>query len=107
MPLGQQIETRLLQIDLIGIGVMIFGLTITAIYVGLHNWPTERTFIMGTMAFLFVANFGVQLTPCYNKPENHWFRVIFYCTILGICAGLALAGRFVYGTSYEIETYYG
>jgi predicted membrane channel-forming protein YqfA (hemolysin III family) len=86
---------------------MIFGLTLSAVYVGFHNWPTERAFVMGTMMFLFVANFGIQMTPCYNKPENFRYKLIFYCTTLGICAGLALAGRFIYGTSLEVSTYYG
>ena len=28
----------LLKVDLIGIGVMIFGLTLSAVYIGFHNW---------------------------------------------------------------------
>jgi predicted membrane channel-forming protein YqfA (hemolysin III family) len=86
---------------------MIFGLTLSSVYVGYHNWPTERAFIMATFLFMFVANFIVQMTPCYNNPKNSIYKLIFYCTILGIVAILAIACRFVYATSIEVQAFYG
>ena len=49
----------MLKLDLIGIGVMIFGLTLTACYIGFHNWPTERIWILALMGSLFVGNFVI------------------------------------------------
>ena len=49
----------MLKLDLIGIGVMIFGLTLTACYIGFHNWPTERFWILALMGSLFVGNFVI------------------------------------------------
>ena len=46
----------LLKFDLIGIGAMIFGLTLSAVYVAFHNWEKERTLIMAVMGFLMVSN---------------------------------------------------
>ena len=46
----------LLKIDLIGIGIMIFGMTLCAVYVGFHNWEWERSIIMAVMGFLMVGN---------------------------------------------------
>jgi len=37
-PIGHDCYHRLLKVDLVGIGVMIFGLTLCAVYIGFHNW---------------------------------------------------------------------
>lgn len=47
---------NLLLFDMLGIGVMIFGLTLTAVYVGFHNYPTSRLVTMLMMSGLFVLN---------------------------------------------------
>lgn len=40
MPLGEWHYYKLLKVDLIGIGIMIFGLTLCALFVGFHNYKT-------------------------------------------------------------------
>ena len=54
-----------LKIDLIGIGIMIFGLTLAASFIGFHNWPFERDVVMGIMGSFMVSNLLIQMTPCY------------------------------------------
>jgi len=46
----------LLKLDLMGIGIMIFGLTIVAVYLGFHNWPVERIMIMSVMGLILILN---------------------------------------------------
>ena len=50
---------KLLKIDLIGIGLMIFGITLGAVYVGFHNWDHERRYVMFLMATLMILNLGL------------------------------------------------
>jgi hypothetical protein len=98
---------RLLKIDLIGIGFMIFGLTLCAVYIGFHNWPFERNCIMVTMSLILVLNLGIQMTPCYIDPKYECARIVFYGCTLFICLCLALSGRFYFGTAGEVDEFYG
>jgi predicted membrane channel-forming protein YqfA (hemolysin III family) len=106
-PLSAKMYNRLLTIDLMGIGFMIFGLTLCAVYIGFHNWPFERNCIMTTMSVLLVLNLGIQMTPCYIDPKYECYRLVFYSFTLFICLCLALSGRFYFGTGLEVEEYYG
>jgi len=54
--MSQKIFDRLLNVDLMGIGIMITGLTLVAVYLGFHNWPTERIIIMYGMAIIMILN---------------------------------------------------
>jgi predicted membrane channel-forming protein YqfA (hemolysin III family) len=105
-PISNRANDLFLKVDLIGIGVMIFGLLLTAVYIGFHNWVTERNWILLVMGCLFVGNLIIQLTPCYEKDEYHMLRVIFYFTLVVVCLGLALLGRFYLGTEIEINEFY-
>lgn len=65
MPISNDCHNLLLKIDLMGIGVMLFGLTLIAVFLGFHNWPIERLYTMTLIASMFVINLGIQMTPCY------------------------------------------
>jgi predicted membrane channel-forming protein YqfA (hemolysin III family) len=106
MSLSSKTHDFMLKIDLIGIGIMIFGLTLTACYIGFHNWPTERFWILVMMGTLFVGNFIIQLTPCYEREEYHFHRVAFYFSLLIVCLGLAMIGRFYLATQIEVNEFY-
>ena len=96
-----------LKIDLIGIGIMIFGMTITAVFVGFHNWIAERDFITAVMASLMIGNLCIQMTPCYAEERFNCHRIVFYFSTLMICLALAISGRFYYATDIEVEEFYG
>ena len=64
-PISQGVYLLLYRMDLIGIGIMIFGLTICSCFLGFHNWPTQRDFITSVMLFLLCGNLIIQMTPCY------------------------------------------
>lgn len=98
---------KLLRVDLIGIGVMIFGLTLCAVWIGFHNWPLERNITMGVMTALLVANLVFQSTPCYIKPEYTCCRLTFYVCTIVVCLGLAFIGRFFLATKEEVREHYG
>ena len=85
---------------------MIFGLTLTAVYIGFHNWTSERLYVFGVMLSLFVANSLLQATPCYIQESYRWLRNGFYFVVIVICLGLAALGRFVLATDLEIELFY-
>jgi len=82
---------------------MIFGLTLSAVYIGFHNWDRERKLIMFVMAAIAVSNLLIQMTPCYTNPEYDCHRIAFYVCALIICLSLAVSGRFYFGTALEIE----
>lgn len=107
LPLSHSHYYFLLKVDLIGIGVMIFGLTLAAVYIGFHNWVWERNTILIVMASLMIGNLGIQMTPCYAEERFDTARIIFYVCTLMICLTLAIAGRFVYATDLEVAEFYG
>ena len=47
----------MLRIDLIGIGIMIFTLTVVSVYTGYHAWTKVRDDVCITMITLFLFNF--------------------------------------------------
>ena len=94
---------KLLKFDLMGIGIMIFGLCITATYIGFHNFETERNGIVAVMGFLMVINLTIQMTPCYAMEEYDGYRIAFYVLTLVICLGIALAHRFYFATGIEVD----
>jgi hypothetical protein len=90
-----------------GIGFMIFGLTILGVYLGFHNWPFERSLILCVMILLLLTNLVFQMTPCYIRDEYECCRIAFYSLTVAISLGLALSGRFYFGTEEEITDFYG
>ena len=106
-PLGEWFYYFFLRLDLMGIGIMIFGLTIVTCFLGFHNWPTQRDITTSVMLFLLVGNLFIQMTPCYAEERFQGHRVVFYVATLMVCLMLAIAGRFVYATDYEVEQFYG
>jgi len=106
MPMSSDWNNRLLKLELIGIGIMIFGLTLIAIYLSFHNWPQERLYTICGMAGLCLFHFVLQMTPCYTNPFYDKHRVVLYCGILALCFGLALYGRFYIATEIEISDFF-
>lgn len=105
-PMSPWYYSFLLRIDLIGIGIMIFGLTLCAVYIGFHNYQLERDLIMSAMSFLMVSNLFIQMTPCYTMEKYNCFRIIFYFITLMICLSIAITGRFYFATPEEINDFY-
>ena len=104
--MNEKTQGFLLRVDLIGIGVMIFGMTLCAVYTAFHNWEWERDIIMAVMGFLMVGNLLIQMTPCYAMDEFEGLRIAFYVITLVICITLALAHRFYFATSLEVEEFF-
>ena len=105
--MSKDIYYLLLKIDLIGIGINIFGLTLAAVYIGFHNWHLYRNYTMMVMATLMVGNLVIQMTPCYAEERFNVHRIVFYCFATLICLGLAILGRFYLATDLEVELFYG
>ena len=90
-----------------GIGIMIFGLTLAVSFVGFHNWKFQRDCIMVVMGFFMVSNLLIQMMPCYAEERFNTHRIVFYFMMLVFCICLAVAGRFIFSTELEIEQFYG
>jgi predicted membrane channel-forming protein YqfA (hemolysin III family) len=103
--LSKKYNDCLLRIDLIGIGVMIFTLTLTLSYAGFHANPSARGNIMLVMLMICIFNFLIQMTPCYAQDSFDNIRTAFYVIILFVCIGLAIAWYLYFATEYEIENY--
>lgn len=105
--LGQYWSDLLLRIDLVGIGVMIFTLTLTSVYTAFYNHTTARDGAMATMVLICLCNFVVQMTPCYARDEFENYRIVFYVAVLAICLGLAIAWYFYIATENETSLFAG
>ena len=66
-PVSNEVFKKLIKLDYIAIGVMIFGSIIVAVYCGFHNWPRQRVWVVSLLLLLFAVNTGMQCTPCYAK----------------------------------------
>ena len=105
-PLGKEYKELLLMIDVLGIGVMIFGLAMACTFVCFHNWELERNLIEGTLAVLFLMNVGMQIMPCCADRMTLWHKTLFYCVTVVSCTGLAVSARFYFATELEVNTLY-
>ena len=54
--MSREIYLKLLKVDLIGISFMIFGLAISLIYTGFHNYPRYGSSLTALMLLLMTAN---------------------------------------------------
>ena len=106
MPMSAGVYQRLFTCDLVGIGVMIFGLTVVACWLGFHNYPGERMVVVICVGLLAVMHLLIQMTPCYTDERYSKHRVVLYGSILCGCLGLAFWARFYIGTSEEIEEFF-
>lgn len=107
MPLSDWHYHLLLKFDLIGIGLMIFGLTLSAVYLGFHNYKSERDTILTAMSCLMAGNLCIQMTPCYTMEAYSSCRLAFYVLTLIICFLIAIGARFYIATPEEIDSFYG
>ena len=103
--ISKKCADRLLRIDLIGIGIMIFTLTLLSVYTTFYDHILARNNVMGTMIVLCACNLVIQLTPCYNDEEYECHRAAFYAIIMAICSGLAFYWYFKIATEEEAKLY--
>ena len=101
MPVNAICYDRLFKADLAGIGIMIFGLTLVGIWLGFHNWPTERYITTGVIGFTFFLNLCFQMTPCFTDNRYIIQRAIFYTVIILGTLCLAFVGSFYIATEIE------
>eukprot|EP00347_Sterkiella_histriomuscorum_P002369 403368420 len=101
--ISRNIYLNLLKIDLIGIGVMIFGLAITLIYTGFHNYQHYGNGLTQLMIFLMLFNFIMQCTPCYMQESFEKFRILFYGFLVTLLLGVAFAWALFFSTNLEIQ----
>lgn len=107
MPLSEAHYHMLLKFDLIGIGLMIFGLTLSAIFVAFHNYESERNLVFGAMSCLMVGNLIMQMTPCYTHDRYNGCRTAFYVIVLMVCLVISLYSRFFIATQLEVDGFFG
>jgi len=106
MPLGRKYYSRLLRVDLLGIGIMIFGLTLSVAYVGLHNYERVKHITLTLIMALMVSNIVIQLTPCYGKDSFHFKRVIMFVAMIVLCLALIAFLRLKIASTQEIDRLY-
>ena len=92
--MGQWFEDMLLRIDLVGIGVMIFTMTIVLVFVGYHSHEVVRDRVSLALISICLLNFGLQLTPCYSKDSFEIYRVGIYVVIIVFTIILAISWYF-------------
>ena len=85
---------------------MVFALILCAVYIGFHNYITERDIILCLMSFLMVSNLVLQMTPCYTLEKYINFRIFFYFITLSSCLAIAFTARFYYATPEEIQNFF-
>ena len=103
--ISKKCADKLLRIDLIGIGVMIFTLTLTSVFTAFYDHILARNNVMGAMIVICACNLVIQLTPCYNDDEYECHRAAFYVIVMAICAALAFFWYFKVATEEEAKLY--
>lgn len=94
-------HSTLLQLDMLGIIIMIFGLALTAVYAGFEPYPTENRSTLFVLVCFLVMQLALQRVPCYQESWPIKFAV--YCLMIAICFGIALFWFFFLGPADEIE----
>ena len=103
--ISKKCAERLLHIDLIGIGVMIFALALVTINTAFHAYPLARNNVLGAMVAICVFNTVIQMTPCYSNDEYECHRTTGYVVILLVLMGLSLFWYLHIATEQEIQLY--
>ena len=106
LPLGRKKYLNLLRLDLIGIGIMIFGLTLSVTFVAMHNYEKARNIATSLLISLMVSNLIIQLTPCYGKDSFHTNRVIIFIVMILSCLSLTVYLRIRVASPQEIDELY-
>lgn len=88
--LGYWFNDFFLRIDLVGIGVMIFTMTLVLVFTGYHAYTTIRDNVCMGMLAICILNFCLQLTPCYSQDSFEFYRVAIYIIIVVLTLGLAM-----------------
>lgn len=57
--MGRDYYIKLLKLDLIGIGILIFTVSIVGIYVGFHNYEKLGLTCIGVVVICMVVNMGL------------------------------------------------
>ncbi|CDW83515.1 progestin and adipoq receptor family member 3-like [Stylonychia lemnae] len=101
--ISRNVYLTLLKIDLMGIGIMIFGLAICLIFTGFHNYSNIGGSLTYLMIFLMLFNFVMQCTPCYMQDSFEKFRILFFSVLVTLLLGVALSWAAIYSTQIEIQ----
>ena len=61
---GDRAFTILLKLDLSGIVVMLFALTISGLWLGMKAWPDERISMLILISIIYCANLMISFVDC-------------------------------------------
>lgn len=100
--ISQKLTEKMLSLDLLGIGIMIFTLCITCVYAGYHAHEIFRNCVIAAMISIILCTSIVRATPCYKKIDNDCMPTIFYSTIIVLCLGLAISWVCYFATNEEV-----
>lgn len=104
--IGPKYYEFLLKIDLMGIGIMIFTLSMCLTYTGFHNYQKVGFYLVLSMCTLMILNLVLQMTPCYMHDDYDNHRTGFYVLILILLLALALSWGFIFSTSTEFSSFF-
>jgi predicted membrane channel-forming protein YqfA (hemolysin III family) len=91
------------RIDLIGIGVMMFGICLTMVWGAFHEFRTLRLVVEGTMLTICCVNFLFQMTPCYMRPDYKEPRVLFFFVLGTLTFAITLLWYFYVASLVELQ----
>ena len=94
-----------LKIDMMGIGIMIFTLTLVLANAGYYAHDAMRKAVIGIMLAIFIIQLVVQFMPCYLDDRYEWHRTAFYTCVLLICIGLALSWLLYFASKEEVKLF--
>ena len=97
---------KLLKYDLIGIGLMIFGLTMSFAYLAMHNFEKLKHMTVSLTAVLLVSNLLIQLTPCYGADHFHSKRLLMFIAMIVFGLGLIAFCRIQIANTHEVSELY-
>jgi adiponectin receptor len=97
----------LLKMDLLGILVMIFGLSLTCVYIGFSLHPDVRVKVMLLLIIWGLLNAVLGITPCYAEDRCEKFRILVNIATICLCFSMAMGWYFYLSTPEEISLFFG
>ena len=97
----------LLKVDLVGILLMIFVLSLTCVWVGFSLHPEVRQKVVTLLLLWACASGGLAMTPCYAAERCERVRIAHNVVTILLCYGLALFWYFYLSSAEEVALLFG
>lgn len=93
---------KLLQVDMAGIGIMIFGLCLICVWLGFTEFPVSQICCCVMMLLMAAGMVFLNVAPCTKDPHSQYLmKIAYYCLTIAVCISLAIYWFFGIASTFE------